>query len=236
MCISRLFWSAFLLRQKLWALILVWYLLLASTSQAGWIEDAPGKTIIHITVCGLPDPENLSADAQGTLKALDHFINMFFSARYEKKYLSDPKRYGKHNWKNVQIRLHPFTGIQVEGVETDLLAIAGGVAPDVLYVNFRKSDTYIQNGFLYPLDLPQDNYLTSMSSTEKEFYIYRTAAGPFIRYAAGNRGVGFREGVVRFVPEESVRLGFPRQLEADALKIIAERLGVKAGKGQFLPG
>ena len=33
-----------------------------------------------------------------------------------------------------------------------LMAIAGGVSPDVIYVNFRQSDTYIQNDFLFPLD------------------------------------------------------------------------------------
>ncbi len=33
-----------------------------------------------------------------------------------------------------------------------LMAIAGDVSPDVIYVNFRQSDTYIQEGFLYPLD------------------------------------------------------------------------------------
>ncbi len=32
------------------------------------------------------------------------------------------------------------------------MAIAGGVSPDIVYVNFRQSDTYIQNNFLYPLD------------------------------------------------------------------------------------
>jgi multiple sugar transport system permease protein len=33
-----------------------------------------------------------------------------------------------------------------------LLAMAGGVAPDVMYVNFRQSDSYISQGFLWPLD------------------------------------------------------------------------------------
>ena len=33
-----------------------------------------------------------------------------------------------------------------------LMAIAGGVSPDVIYVNFRQSDSYIRQGFLYPLD------------------------------------------------------------------------------------
>ncbi|MCK5801793.1 MAG: extracellular solute-binding protein, partial [Lentisphaeria bacterium] len=66
-----------------------------------------------------------------------------------------------------------FSGLRVEGVETDLLAIAGGIAPDVLYVNFRKSDTYIQAAFLHPLDLPEDDYLTSMTEKDQNFRIHR---------------------------------------------------------------
>ncbi|HUU43018.1 MAG TPA: extracellular solute-binding protein, partial [Planctomycetota bacterium] len=54
------------------------------------------------------------------------------------------------------IRLISPTGIAIPEVgEMDtrpLMAIAGGVSPDVIYVNFRQSDTYIQEGFLYPLD------------------------------------------------------------------------------------
>ncbi len=54
-----------------------------------------------------------------------------------------------------EIELRTFSGIRIEGMDMDsgpLLAIAGGVAPDILYVNFRQSDTYIQNNLLYPLD------------------------------------------------------------------------------------
>ena len=47
------------------------------------------------------------------------------------------------------------------------MAIAGGVAPDVLYVNLRKSDTYIRNGFLRPLDLPEDGYFASLPAAER---------------------------------------------------------------------
>ena len=57
------------------------------------------------------------------------------------------------------MQLRRSTGIQVEGVEVDLMQIAGDMAPNILYVNFRKSDTYIQDGFLYPLDEPEDGYL-----------------------------------------------------------------------------
>ena len=35
---------------------------------------------------------------------------------------------------------------------TPLMQIAGDVAPDAMYVNFRQSDTYVRNRFLMPLD------------------------------------------------------------------------------------
>ena len=57
------------------------------------------------------------------------------------------------------IRLHPFSflqppkGTESSGGETNILmAMAGGVAPDVLTVNFRSSETFISQGFLYPMD------------------------------------------------------------------------------------
>ena len=56
---------------------------------------------------------------------------------------------------NPEIELSPFSGISIQnmGAESRLmLAMAGGSAPDVLKINFRMSDTYIQQNFLYPLD------------------------------------------------------------------------------------
>ena len=56
---------------------------------------------------------------------------------------------------NENVDLVPFTGLRVQGQEGEtgpLMAIAGGTAPDILYVNFRKSHSYIQEGFLYPMD------------------------------------------------------------------------------------
>ena len=53
------------------------------------------------------------------------------------------------------IQVEGFRNLQVPGLDMEvgpLLAMAGGVAPDVLYVNFRISDSYIQQQFLYPLD------------------------------------------------------------------------------------
>lgn len=53
------------------------------------------------------------------------------------------------------IKVEGFRGMETPGLAMDvgpLMAMAGGVAPDVLYVNFRISDSYISQHFLYPLD------------------------------------------------------------------------------------
>ena len=73
-----------------------------------------------------------------------------------------------------------------------LMQIAGGIAADVMYVNFRQSDTYIQNKFLYPLDkyleqtlgldikggpnMELDEYLAELSKSDK----YNTEITPRI--------------------------------------------------------
>lgn len=144
-------------------------------THASQIEDRGNKTIIHITVFGLPNPSNPDTANRADVAAVRAFKEGFpkmFAARYRDKYRKNPGKYGRHNWNNVEIELRQFTGIQVEGVEVDLLAIAGGMAPDVLYINFRKSDNYIQNRFLYPLDKPEDGYLTAMTPEEVSFRIH----------------------------------------------------------------
>ncbi|MGO8672970.1 MAG: extracellular solute-binding protein [Capsulimonadaceae bacterium] len=53
------------------------------------------------------------------------------------------------------IQLQDAEGLIVQGPAAEsglLLQFAGGTAPDVLYVNFRQSATFIQQGFLAPLD------------------------------------------------------------------------------------
>ncbi len=140
----------------------------------GWVEDKDGKTIIHVVTAVLPDPVDNSTYAQAETAGVKLFKQNFpkiFKQRYRDKYKANPEKYGKHNWDNVEIRLSRPTGIVVEGVESDLLQIAGDMAPDVLYVNFRKSDTYIRSGFLYPLDKPEDNYIASMTEKELKFRI-----------------------------------------------------------------
>ena len=56
------------------------------------------------------------------------------------------------------IRIGPSTGLVVAAGGTSamdivpLMQIAGNIPPDLLYVNHRKSETYIAQGLLYPLD------------------------------------------------------------------------------------
>ncbi len=140
---------------KLAALTTALVALCLPSLRAGWVEDKDGRTIIHVKLYELPDPNNTDTPTQANVAVVSAFKKRFpeiFAERWREHYKAHPEIYGEHNWEHVEVQLEKFSGIQVEGVETDLLAIAGGMAPDVLYVNFRKSDTYIRNGFLHPMD------------------------------------------------------------------------------------
>lgn len=125
----------------------------------------------------LPDPTNPSPVNQADVEVIKEFVRRFpkiFAERYLDKYRSNPGRYGNKSWGKVEIELHRFSGITIPNFGMDakpLMAIAGGVSPDIIYVNFRQSDTYIQQKFLYPLDLPEDNYFTSLPKDEIKFRI-----------------------------------------------------------------
>lgn len=54
-----------------------------------------------------------------------------------------------------EIELVQASGLTIQGPAAEssfLLAMAGGTAPDVLYVNFRKLHTFLGQGFVAPLD------------------------------------------------------------------------------------
>ncbi len=147
------------------------FILFTSTVlHAGFIEEKNGKTIIHVKVWSLPDPSRNDTFTRAEVAAVNYFKEVFpkiFAKKYRDKYKANPEKYGNYNWDNVEIQLDKFSSIKVEGVETDLLAIAGGMAPDILYINFRKSHNYIFNDFLYPLD----EYFATMTKEQKEFRI-----------------------------------------------------------------
>ena len=165
----------YLLRSIRVLLPLMLFVFLPLLVNAGWIEDKEGKTIIHVKAWELPDPAKTDVANLANYAVYKEFIKRFpeiFAKKYRAKYESNPEIYGKHNWGNVEIQLHKFSGISIQNVGMDskpLMAIAGGIPPDILYVNFRQSDTYIQGGFLYPLD----DYFKEMTEEEKDFSIHK---------------------------------------------------------------
>lgn len=57
--------------------------------------------------------------------------------------------------RHPEVDIQPAEGLKVEGLGDEigpLMMIAGGISPDVLSVNFRKIDSYVRQGILYPLD------------------------------------------------------------------------------------
>lgn len=146
---------------------LAWLGCPAPQAQAGGtVQTVDGTTVITVMVPFLPNPSDPSTIQRAWLAVIHQFEKDYaeiFKAKYKAKYEANPAKYGNFNWDKVAVRLVQFSGLQIEGVESDLMAIAGGNPPDVLQVNFRKSDTYIRNGFLYPLDKPEDDYLTALT-------------------------------------------------------------------------
>ena len=145
--------------------ILNFSFLIVSSASAGWVERTPSNVVLNLTLFNLPDPSRTDPSTRAELAVQREFLRVapdLLRARQA----AAPGRYGGLDLARLDLRLHRFSGIQVEGVESTLLAIAGNVAPDVLYVNFRQSDTYVQQGFLHPMDLPEDGYFSALAPEE----------------------------------------------------------------------
>jgi multiple sugar transport system permease protein len=143
-------------------------LLLSLLAGAGELRLENGTPVVEIVIHNwvLPDATRSDPMSRANLAVVDAFVRAYpriVRERYAERYRADPARYGSHDWDRILVRPRKFTGIKVQGVESDLLAIAGGVAPDVIFLNFRRSDTYIRQGFLAPLDpylagLPEEEF------------------------------------------------------------------------------
>jgi ABC-type sugar transport system permease subunit/ABC-type glycerol-3-phosphate transport system substrate-binding protein len=153
------------MRSLIATLLCVWLRFAALPAVAGWIEPAPRGPVLHLTLFDLPDPSRTDPSTRAELAVQRAFLAAAPNLLRARQ-AAAPGRYGALDLSALSLRLHRFSGIKVEGVESTLLAIAGNVAPDVLYVNFRQSDTYISQGFLHPLDLPEDRYLSALSPDE----------------------------------------------------------------------
>lgn len=137
--------------------ILLLLMTLLPCARAGRITLEDGAPVVQVVIHNwvLPDSGRNDPMSRANLAVVRAFQRRYpdiVRERYADRYRADPDTYGDFDWDRVQVRPRKFTGIRVEGVESDLLAIAGGVAPDVMYLNFRRSDTYVRQGFLAPLD------------------------------------------------------------------------------------
>ena len=57
--------------------------------------------------------------------------------------------------RHPEVEIQPAEGLKIEGLGDEiapLMMIAGGISPDVLNVTFRKIDSYVRQGILYPLN------------------------------------------------------------------------------------
>ena len=150
-----------------------------ANARAGWLEQTTHGPALNLTLFDLPDSSRTDPSTRAELAVQRDFLSRA-PALLRARQAADPARYGALDLARLSLRLHRFSGIQVEGVESTLLAIAGNVAPDVLYVNFRQSDTYIRQGFLHPLDLPGDRYVSALSAEEVARRIHPQSA-PVVR-------------------------------------------------------
>lgn len=96
------------------------------------VEQATGETPTLVTAFAIPNPANVSVVGKANTAVVSAF-----RAKYP------------------DIRLKGVSGIRIQGQAAEaglLMTIAGGTAPAVFNVYFRQSGTYIEKGFLYPLD------------------------------------------------------------------------------------
>lgn len=87
---------------------------------------------IVVRISGLSSSNAISAEGVAETRVLDAFRRRF-----------------------PHIEIQPAEGLKIEGLGDEiapLMMIAGGISPDVLNVNFRKIDSYVRQGILYPLD------------------------------------------------------------------------------------
>jgi|APSaa5957512622_1039677.scaffolds.fasta_scaffold05805_2 ABC-type sugar transport system permease subunit/ABC-type glycerol-3-phosphate transport system substrate-binding protein len=130
---------------------------------------------VILKVFQLPDPKETDAFTKADIAVVNAF---------------------QEKYPNIELR--SFSGINIEGMEMDsapLMAIAGGVSPDIIYVNFRQSDTYIENNFLYPLD----EFIAKESQQDLEYRV-ADAVWPVIK----RKKIGEREAHTWMLPYETL--------------------------------
>ncbi len=108
-------------------------LFLCSPAAVHSSEAEGGEDRVEVRMQTLPGPTQIDVGAQANRQIVREF-----SALYP------------------QYRLTPFVFPEIEGMAMDqgpLMSIATGVPPHGIYVNFRQSSSYINHGFLTPLEI-----------------------------------------------------------------------------------
>ena len=101
--------------------------------QAGRVRVENGAPVVELVIHNwvLPDATRSDPMSRANLAVVQAFRERYpdmVRERYAERYRADPRTYGEYDWDRIQVEPRKFTGIKVEGVESDLLAIAGGVA------------------------------------------------------------------------------------------------------------
>ena len=121
---------------------LVWLVLVALLASSRSAPAAPppdssasadAAPKVTFTAQGLPNPRATDVQAAASREVLRAFLEA-----------------------NPDIQIEPFVIPTIEGASMDagpLMAIAAGIPPHVMYVNFRQSSTYLSREFLLPLDV-----------------------------------------------------------------------------------
>lgn len=121
-------------------------------AQAAWRLSLAPVLFAAFIVCGVSAAEPVDEPQKQTiLRAWGVPEGSGFGPMYE----SQLRIMAAFKERHPDVKPMPATGIMIPGRTMDvvpLMQIAGDVSPDVIYVNFRQSDTYIRNKFLYPLD------------------------------------------------------------------------------------
>ena len=108
---------------------------------------ACGSTLSQPAIAAQPQdaPEAITLRAAGVLTSEAHNMGGWAVREIHRRFQQ----------LNPQITLAPTTGLLIPGRTSDitpLMQIAGDIPPEVMDVDFRKSDTYVRNKFLHPLD------------------------------------------------------------------------------------
>jgi len=98
----------------------------------GLISASPAPDRVTLRVQGLPNPSATDPTGIAAIRVMEEFQRRF-----------------------PHIQLTPADGLRIESINTEastIMMIAGGIAPDIIRMNFRSIDSFVRQGMVLPLD------------------------------------------------------------------------------------